>query len=169
MRPRFCIMCGSMLETREIDQKQRPVCIGCGHVHYGQLIIGAGCLIEDGKRLLLIRRLNEPFRGSWCLPAGHVDDDEPPALAAQRETLEETGLQVEVRQLVDAYFSDDHPAGCGVFLVYRCSVLGGSLRETVEGSTPTFFARDEIPSKLAGGGHFTAIEAWTKLGSQTES
>ncbi len=138
----------------------RSVCTGCGHIHYGQLIIGAGCLVESERRLLLIRRSNKPFQGSWCLPAGHVDDNEPPSMAAQRETLEETGLEVTVGPLVDAYFSDDHPAGCGVFLVYKCVVLAGSLRETDEGLTPTFFRQDQIPAHLAGGGHRAAIEAW---------
>ena len=136
------------------------MCARCGRVHYGQLIVGAGCLIEDRQRLLLIRRRHDPFKDAWCLPAGHVDDNEAPALAAQREATEETGLQVEVGRLVDAYFSEDHPAGCGVFLVYRATVRGGNLQDTAEGATPTFFGRDEIPANLSGGGHRTAIEAW---------
>jgi 8-oxo-dGTP diphosphatase len=157
---RFCPACGGSLESRRVEERERLVCVKCGGIHYGQLIVGAGCLIEDGQRLLLIRRLHEPFKDAWCLPAGHVDDDEPPALAAQRETVEETGLQVEVGPLVDAYFSIDHPAGRGVFLVYPATIRGGTLRDTTEGSTPTFFGRDEIPVNLSGGGHRSAIEAW---------
>jgi ADP-ribose pyrophosphatase YjhB (NUDIX family) len=159
-RPRFCTVCGGNLEICQIEERERPVCVQCGRVQYGQLIVGAGCLIEDRQRLLLIRRRNEPFKDAWCLPAGHVDDDEAPSLAAEREATEETGLQVEIGSLVNAYFSDDHPAGCGVFLVYRGTVRGGRLQETAEGSTPTFFGRDEIPANLSGGGHRTAIEAW---------
>jgi len=165
-RPKFCSACGGNLQLRQIDGRERPICPKCARVHYGQLIVGAGCLIEDGNRLLLIRRVKEPFQGSWCLPAGHVDDDEHPALAAQRETLEETGLQVGVGELVGAYFSDDHPKGCGVFLVYRGTILGGNLRETAEGLTPTFFAHGALPAQLAGGGHRGAIEAWHKRVSQ---
>jgi 8-oxo-dGTP diphosphatase len=168
-RPRFCTVCGGNLASRQVDQRERQVCTRCAHVYYRQLIVGAGCLIEDQQRLLLIRRLNEPFRDWWCLPAGHVDDNEPPAVAAQRETLEETGLEVEVGPLVDAYFSDDHPAGCGVFLVYSAVVCGGSLRETAEGSTPKYFERDAIPGELAGGGHRAAIEAWRNRASHPRS
>ena len=167
--PRFCKLCGGGLENRMVDQRSRPVCVQCGDIQYRQLIVGAGCLIEEGERLLLIRRLNEPFRGSWCLPAGHVDDNEAPVEAAPREALEETGLQVQAQQLVDPYFFDDHPEGCGVFLVYRCSVLSGTLQQTAEGSTPTYFARDEIPGSLAGGGHRVAIERWVKQPRQNHS
>src|SRR5258708_167200 len=102
-RPMFCSVCGGSLQLHQIDGRERPNCVKCGRVHYGQLIVGAGCLIENGNRLLLIKRAKDPFQGSWCLPAGHVDDDEHPALAAQRETFEETGLHVGVGELVGAY------------------------------------------------------------------
>jgi ADP-ribose pyrophosphatase YjhB (NUDIX family) len=159
-RLRFCPACGGNLESREVDDKIRRVCATCGRVHYEQLIVGAGGLIESENKLLLIRRNREPFRDSWCLPAGHVEIDESPEAAALREISEETGLQVGVRELVDAYFFDDHPAGNGVFLVYKCDIVAGIARETHEASTPKFFARDQIPLTLAGGGHRTAIEAW---------
>jgi ADP-ribose pyrophosphatase YjhB (NUDIX family) len=167
-RPRFCTTCGGDLESRQLDERERPVCTKCGHVHYVQLIVGAGGLVEVGNRLLLIRRAHEPFRDSWCLPAGHVNGDESPRAAAQRETGEETGLEVAAKELVDAYFFDDHPDGCGVFLVYRCAVVAGTPRDTAEGSTPTFFGRDELPDRLAGAGHNTAIEAWVNHVSQNE-
>jgi hypothetical protein len=47
------------------------------------------------------------------------------------------------------------------------TVRSGTLRDTAEGSTPTFFGREEIPRQLAGGGHRDAIEAWQSA-AQTE-
>lgn len=48
----------------------------------------------DGSRLrtLLIRRRKEPFAGSWAIPGGFLEIDEPIEAAARRELQEETGL-----------------------------------------------------------------------------
>ena len=51
----------------------------------------ANILVQDGERVLLIKRANEPNRGWWALPGGHVDEGETVAHAAQREAQEEVG------------------------------------------------------------------------------
>ncbi|MRR11315.1 NUDIX hydrolase [bacterium] len=42
--------------------------------------------------VLLIRRGNEPFSGSWALPGGFVEEWEAPEFTARRELAEETGV-----------------------------------------------------------------------------
>ena len=61
--------------------------------------VGAIVLDEAG-RLLLVRRGREPSRGLWSLPGGRVEPGESGPDAVRREVLEETGLQVTVRELV---------------------------------------------------------------------
>lgn len=156
----FCTACGSQLDRRQFDGREREVCPRCRLVHYRQLIVGAGALVEKDRSVLLVRRATSPFQGCWGLPAGHVEADENPATAAVRETLEETGLQVRVIRLVDAYFFDDHPKGNGIFLVYGCQIAGGATATTTEASRVAFFKRDALPDELAGGGHRAAILAW---------
>jgi 8-oxo-dGTP pyrophosphatase MutT (NUDIX family) len=93
-----------------------------------------------------------------------VDADENPVHAAVRETLEETGVRVKAERLIDAYFFDDHPKGCGVFLVYSCIITGGAAVVTAEASRVSFFRREDVPADLAGGGHRTAVLAWKREG-----
>jgi 8-oxo-dGTP pyrophosphatase MutT (NUDIX family) len=66
---------------------------------------------RDGE-LLVLRRAPERL-GYWSLVAGGLEPEETPPVAAQRELLEETGLQAEVRELPVALsysLLDDPPA-----------------------------------------------------------
>ena len=51
---------------------------------------------ERGE-VLLLKRCDD---GKWNPPGGHIDRDETPAFAAERETFEETGLVVRAKKLV---------------------------------------------------------------------
>jgi 8-oxo-dGTP pyrophosphatase MutT (NUDIX family) len=48
-------------------------------------------LIHKDK-VLLIQRSRKPYFGMWSLPGGRLEPGETPEQAAQREVLEETGL-----------------------------------------------------------------------------
>lgn len=166
-----CLWCGSPTSQQTIEGRPRQVCSSCGRVHYLQLKLGAGVLLQHGGRLLLVRRGSDAdaFPGAWCIPAGYCESDEPPSVAAARETLEETGLEVSVGRLVDAYFFDDDWRGNGILMVYEAEAVAGSL-ESVAGRVPVpgevdamgLFGADGLPEPLCGGGHDRAIGAWRK-------
>ncbi len=119
-------------------------------------------MIEHAGCLLLLQRNHAPFRNDWNLPSGYVEYDESPSHAAVREVFEESGLQVMIKRLLNIYFFADDPRGNGVLIVYKCQILGGELRATSEAIHPTFFAPQNLPENLAGGGHDQAIHAWQK-------
>ena len=58
-------------------------------------------IIEVDQRVVLIRRANPP-RG-WALPGGFVDEGEAVEAAAVREAMEETGLEVQLQDLLYVY------------------------------------------------------------------
>lgn len=55
----------------------------------------AGAVIEKDGKILLEKRNNEPFKGYWTLPGGHIDFGETAEQAVIREVKEETGLTLK--------------------------------------------------------------------------
>ena len=47
------------------------------------------------EEILLIKRLNEPFKDCWALPGGFVDENEDLEQAARRELFEETNIETD--------------------------------------------------------------------------
>ena len=64
------------------------------------LSLGAGAVVIDRGRILLVRNIRGVTKGRYLLPAGCVDPDELPDHAAAREAFEETHLRVEVEGLL---------------------------------------------------------------------
>ncbi|MBI5014440.1 MAG: thiamine phosphate synthase [Deltaproteobacteria bacterium] len=53
--------------------------------------------------VLLVRRAKEPHRGRWAFPGGSIEPGETARDAARREVEEETGLGVQVLDVVEIY------------------------------------------------------------------
>jgi 8-oxo-dGTP diphosphatase len=71
------------------------------------------------NEILLVRRKNEPFRGSWCFPGGFVDPGEKVEDGALRELMEETGVTgVKVEQFGAYGDPGRDPRGRTVSFVY---------------------------------------------------
>lgn len=94
-------------------------------------LVGVGVLIRDDDKYLLIKRAAEPDAGLWSIPGGMVELGERAKEAAKREALEETGLEVEI---VDVLGVVDKIVGDGdrvkfhfVIVDYLAHPVGGSL------------------------------------------
>ena len=91
----YCAHCGSdEIERKEVDGRQRAVCLSCGRVYYKNPIPSIVGISIINKELLLVKRGVEPDIGSWCLPGGFMELGETAEEAVKRELLEETGVKV---------------------------------------------------------------------------
>ena len=94
-------------------------------------VAAIGLLFDDEDRLFVIERTDGL---GWCPPGGSLDLGETPGEAAEREFHEETGLEVEARELVDTYAVEppgDFPH-YSVSHVYLCERVGGEATTTHE-------------------------------------
>lgn len=141
----FCPRCGTAVVHAERFGKLRAVCPQCNWIHFSDPKVAAAVLVEQDGRVLLVRRANDPFRGLWTLPAGFVDAGEDPAEAAARECLEETGLSVRVKRVVDVIAGREHMRGADFIIVYAAEILRGDLSPADDADAAEWFARDQLP------------------------
>ena len=89
----YCPECGARAFV-EHDVKSKR-CEVCGFVYYFNPAASVACFVKNAEgELLLVRRGEEPARGTLDLPGGFAERFETGEQAAQREVKEETGLEI---------------------------------------------------------------------------
>ena len=163
MMIRFCPQCGQPVVEQLRFGKPRPVCPHCGYVHFADPKVAAVVFVErlhGGRReVLLVRRGVDPGKGLWALPAGFVDRAEDPRSAAIREAEEETGLQVEISQLLDVLYNQNGH----IVIVYAAHWLGGTLRAGDDADEARWFDPENLP-ELAFESTNQIVSAWVQRG-----
>ncbi len=143
---RYCVLCGAQMELQKRFGRVRPVCTSCGHIHFREPKVAAAVLVEREGKILLVRRVNEPQRGKWSLPAGFIDAGEDPKEAAVREVFEETGLQVRVTDLLDVIAGREYPKGADIVILYSGVIEGGELVAADDADAVAFFDYGALPA-----------------------
>jgi ADP-ribose pyrophosphatase YjhB (NUDIX family) len=150
----FCPHCAAPLEVRTPpgDDRPRLVCTKCAFVLYVNPKAAAGTVPRDpAGRVALIRRGVEPGRGKWSWPCGYVESDETVPGCAVRETREETGLAVELGELLGIYSypvseREGADAGAGMIIIcYAATTDGTGLVAGDDATDARWFAPGEIP------------------------
>ena len=114
-------------------------------MHTSPALTVDGIVIYDGK-IVLIKRKNPPFQGTYALPGGFVEHGETVERAVVREVKEETGLKTSIKRLVGVYSDPDRdPRGHTVSVVFELEVRGGSLVGGDDAVSAEAFEFDKLP------------------------
>ncbi len=108
------------------------------------MVIGTVPVWErDGElKVLLCKRAIEPRRGFWTLPAGFMENNETTAEAAQRETEEEAGANIDLGKL---YTLLNVPRVHQVHMFYLATLRDLDFAPGEESLDVQMFTEAEIP------------------------
>ena len=116
-------------------------------------LLGVGAVIVEEGRVLLVRRGSEPLKGHWTLPGGVLEVGESLIEGVAREVKEETGLEVEVIELIELLDRIHRDNGRVryhyVIADYLCRVTGGELRAASDADAVRWVERTEWNSHSA--------------------
>ena len=124
--------------------------VGRGVPGYVTPKVAIGAIVgNDDNEILLIQRSDS---GIWLFPTGWADVGYTAAEVAEKEVLEETGMEVEAVRLISVL--DGMRQGFTRMplysLVFQCRVVGGELAgHPLETTDVGFFGEDALPEPIA--------------------
>jgi 8-oxo-dGTP diphosphatase len=112
-------------------------------------LVGVGALIVETGRVVLIKRGHEPLKGDWSIPGGLLELGETVRQAAERETVEETGLKVRATELLgvfDRVVTDEEGRTLYHYVLvdFLCNVISGELKCAGDADDARWFTAEEV-------------------------
>lgn len=114
------------------------------------VVLAAGGLVwragADGPEVLVVHR---PRYDDWSFPKGKADRGEAPEDTARREVLEETGLQVELREPLPDVRYVDHRGRPKLVRYWAMTVIGGAFEVNDEVDEVAWLAVADAAARLS--------------------
>ncbi len=143
---KFCPRCGHHFTLEDIHIPNQPqlICHHCQFIFYldPKLVVVAVVLNRKRDKVLLLQRNEEPGKGLWAFPGGHVERGNDLFETIKKEIKEETGLSVEVKEIIDIFSSTEDGL---IQLTYEAIADNEEVVVNIESMRGCFFYFDEIP------------------------
>lgn len=119
-------------------------------------LVGVGAIIIEQDRVLLVKRGHAPLAGEWSIPGGVLEVGETMCQAAAREVMEETGLTVEVGELLGVYDrilrdADERTLYHYVLIDFLCRRIAGEPHAAGDALEARWFTRAELAQLALAG------------------
>jgi len=120
-------------------------------------------IIEKGDKIVLVERSIEPFRGKLALVGGHVEYGETVENAAVRETREETGLNIELTDILGVYSNPKRdPRGHRIATVFVAKIISGKFKAATDVKEVGLHNPKKLKKKNIAFDHFKMIEDYLR-------
>ncbi len=142
----YCPVCSGLLAQSVVCL----ICTKCSYEVYDNPRPSVGLiLVNDDKKILLLKRAKDPRKGIWDIPGGFIDKGETLEGSVKREIFEELGITLEKYNYIRSY--SDTYIYQGVTLPILTAIFYSHVPNTIninldgENSEYTFFSFKEIP------------------------
>ncbi len=111
--------------------------------------VGVGAVVFHEGAVLLVQRRNPPCTNEWAIPGGKVKLGETLQQAAEREILEETGIQIKAGDPVFAFDLIEHNDSGEVCWHYaiidlQAEYVAGEIQAGDDAASAAWFTREDL-------------------------
>jgi len=113
--------------------------------------VGVGMIVVKDRSILMVKRKGSHGSGTWSTPGGYLEFGETPEQCAQRETLEETGVQTAPPRLLTVtndFFPVEEKHFVTLWMISRWQSGEALPQAEYELSEVGWFALNALPSPL---------------------
>jgi 8-oxo-dGTP diphosphatase len=117
--------------------------------YVSKIFVTVDVLVINKKtdEILLIKRLNEPYKDCWALPGGFVDENEDLEQAARRELFEETNIETKEMIQIGAFGTPNRdPRGHMISVAYQTDLIENQIVKAKDDAKETkWFSINDLP------------------------